>query len=176
MKPLTIDTSEFTRRGDVAGGERAVTAMPRLASLLHDDAGSVAWQLGGRIGGSADGRREPQLSLALDGKVAMRCVRCLEPVDVPFSVRRDFRLVGSEEQAEREDLEDEQFDLLVASRRFDVAELIEDEAILALPLAPRHDDCRPPTGADEPAEPLPQQRPNPFAVLRRLRGADDGSD
>jgi uncharacterized protein len=174
--PLTIDTAEFTRRSDVAEGERPVAALPRLSSLLLDGSGTVTWRLAGRIRETADGRRQPLLALSLGAEVTMGCVRCLEPVTVAFSVQRDFRLVTSESQAAREDPQDGDFDLLVGSPQFDLAELIEDEAIMALPFAPRHDDCRPPAVVGEPPPPLQDDRPNPFAKLRRLRPDGGGGE
>lgn len=174
-QPLTIDTSEFTRLGDAAQGDRPVATLPRLVSLLLDDSGTVAWELAGRVDQPAEGGRHPVLALSMSGAVTMRCVRCLDPVEIEFDVQRDFRLAASEAQAAREDVEDEHYDVLVGSRQFDVAALIEDEAIMALPLAPRHDDCRPPAGTEGAEEPVPDERPNPFAMLQRLRRdrADD---
>jgi uncharacterized protein len=49
----------------------------------------------------------------------------------------------------------------------DIAAWVEDEAILSLPLVPRHDDCHtrlPAEVASEAAE-----RPKPFAVLADLK-------
>jgi uncharacterized protein len=174
MKTLTIDTAEFTRRADAADGKVPVARLGRLASLLADDAGTLAWKLSGRVHVTPEGTRRPLLALGVDGEVAMQCVRCLETIRVPVSVGREFRLVVSESQAEREHLEDEQYDVLVGDRLFDVLALVEDEAIMALPLAPAHDDCSPPALAPgqsaagpEPDEPPPRE--NPFAVLQRLK-------
>jgi uncharacterized protein len=105
----------------------------------------------------------------------MRCVRCLERIDVPLDVERDYRLVATEAQAEQEDVDEDEVDLLVGARRFDLAGLVEDEAIMALPPAPRHDDCSAPAAASlegesvQPEAPAPEPR-NPFAALGALRG------
>jgi uncharacterized protein len=171
MKTLTIDTAEFTRRGDAAGGEMPLGRLRRLASLLADETGTLGWKLAGRVHVTPEASRRPLLALTLEGAVTMQCVRCLEPLRVPVSVGREFRLVVSESQAEREDLDDEQYDLIVGDRQFDVAALIEDEAIMALPLAPTHPDCQAPLGA-EPDPVVAQDEPprqNPFEVLQRLK-------
>jgi uncharacterized protein len=165
-----VDTHEFTRRADTAGGSEPAGSMARLVSMLAEPWGDVAWQLSGRSVVGPDGSRRAFLHLDGDATLRLRCVRCLEPVDVAVAVRRDYRLVASESQAEAEDADDEEADLLVASRRFDLASLVEDEVIMALPLAPRHADCRLPavTAEEAPAEPaLPTQRP--FAGLDALR-------
>jgi uncharacterized protein len=171
MKSLTIDTSEFTRRGDEVEGELPLARLGRLASLLAGTDGSVRWTLSGRVRLAPEGRRQPMLGLSVATVVTMQCVRCLEPVEVPVSVVREFRLVVSESQAEREDMDDEHYDVIVGDRQFDVAGLVEDEAIMALPLAPTHDDCQPPASTGAPPGPEPDEPPreNPFAVLQRLK-------
>jgi uncharacterized protein len=171
MKSLTIDTSEFTRRGDAAEGELPVARLSRLASLLARPDGSVHWTLAGELRQPPEGGRRPFLSLTARADVTMQCVRCLEPITVPLQVGREFRLALSESQAEREDMEDEQYDVLVGDRLFDVAGLVEDEAIMALPPAPAHDDCRPPDPPARPPDLEPDEPPreNPFAVLQKLK-------
>ncbi|MCZ8340913.1 MAG: DUF177 domain-containing protein [Burkholderiaceae bacterium] len=177
----TIDTHEFTRRGDTAAGEVSLAGLERLGSMLTSVDGALAWRLAGRSELGVDGSRSPLLHLGLRAAVAMRCVRCLEPVGVPLEVERDYRLVASEAQAEHEDADEDEVDLLVSSRRFDLASLVEDEAIMALPPAPRHDGCAAPRVEDAPegegalpargegSDAAPRRR-NPFAALAALKG------
>ncbi|MFN9775909.1 MAG: YceD family protein [Burkholderiales bacterium] len=168
----TIDTHEFTRRGDTADGEVPLAGLERLGSLLTSVDGALAWRLAGRSELGADGSRSPLLHLGLRAAVAMRCVRCLEPVAVPLEVERDYRLVATEAQAEREDADEDDVDLLVSSRRFDLASLVEDEAIMALPPAPRHDDCTAPRVEDAPAD----HRAAPAEGEGQVEGQGEGGD
>jgi uncharacterized protein len=178
MTVPTIDTHEFTRRGDVAEGGVPLAELERLGSLLVADDGVLAWRLAGDSELGADGSRRAHLHLALSATLAMRCVRCLERIDVPLDVERDYRLVATEAQAEQEDVDEDEVDLLVGARHFDLAGLVEDEAIMALPPAPRHDGCSAPAAAavdvdsvqSEAAAPAPR---NPFAALGALR---DGAE
>jgi uncharacterized protein len=178
MTVPTIDTHEFTRRGDAAEGQVPLQELERLGSLLIARDGLLGWRLSGRSEVGADGSRQAHLHLGLAATMAMRCVRCLERIDVPLAVERDYRLVATEAQAEQEDVDEDEFDLLVGARRFDLAGLIEDEAIMALPPAPRHPDCRAPAVAVESGdavtdvEPPPPAR-NPFGALAALRGGED---
>lgn len=57
---------------------------------------------------------------------------------------------------------------LVGSAHFDLAALIEDEAILQLPISPRHPDCAAPFPVEPDAD-AEEERPHPFAELARLR-------
>jgi uncharacterized protein len=175
MTVPTIDTHEFTRRGDVAEGRVPLAELERLGSLLVADEGVLAWRLAGNSVLGADGSRRAHLHLALSATLAMRCVRCLERIDLPLDVERDYRLVATEAQAELADVNEDEVDLLVGARRFDLAGLVEDEAIMALPPAPRHDACSAPTASSPDDEPVrsdgfaPPPR-NLFAALDALRG------
>ena len=63
---------------------------------------------------------------------------------VPVAVDAELQLAGSlSEIAEADD----DIDRVLASRRMDIAQLVEDEVILALPMVPRHAAC----GGDRPA-------------------------
>ena len=111
------------------------------------------------------------LHLSIDTVLPLTCQRCLGPADVAVSVDRWFRFVDSEAVAEQQD-DDAEEDLLVSSREFDLAGLIEDEVLMDLPLVPRHDTC--PVAlklavADADFDALPE-KPNPFAQLAQLKG------
>jgi len=183
MTAPTIDTQDFCRRADTASGSLPLAGMPRLAAMLVSDDGALAWRLAGRSDLRPDGSRQSFLRLEADGRLQMRCVRCLEPITVALEVARDYRMAATEAQAELEDAEEDEFDVLVSSRQLRLDELIEDEAIMALPPAPRHDDCTAPAASGSPADAdgeAGEAGPaNPFASLASLRrggsGGGDGS-
>lgn len=169
----TVDTREFARTSSRIGGGCAVARLARLADLLADGGGEVQWELAGESARRADGGSDAHLALSFGATLRLACVRCLEPVAVRVEEHRHYRMVVSESIAEREDLESEDFDLLCHDPRLDVLGLLEDEVIMALPIAPRHADCERPAGAgaataaadagaDEP-------RVHPFAALASLR-------
>lgn len=110
------------------------------------------------------------LRLTVEVSMPLICQRCLGRVDVAVQVEQEFRFVVNEEQAEQLDDESEE-DLLVLSREFDLAGLIEDEVLLALPLVPRHEVCpsKPVLSAADADFESPQPSANPFAVLAGLK-------
>jgi uncharacterized protein len=120
-----------------------------------------------------EGTPEGQVWLALTAQVALpqTCQRCLGPVDVPVSFEREFRFVASEDVAAVEDEESEE-DVLVLSRDFNLLELVEDELLMAMPIVPKHPVC-PGTVklqvADADFVEDAAEKPNPFAVLERLK-------
>ena len=169
---VTIDAFEFARTGGHLARHTAVQALPRLAaSLLADEAaaaGPVDWTLDGSVGPQPGGGPASWLQLRARFAAPMRCMRCLEPVVLPVQVDRRFKLEHDERAVELEPLDEDAFDLVLGQAHFDVLALLEDEALLALPLVPRHEDCALPAGADEAA---PSERASPFAALAAWRPA-----
>lgn len=164
-----IDTYELTRTGGSLSGESEVGQLERLASLLASPEGRIEWQLRGWRDPRVEGGFDEFLELSFVASVQPACVRCLQPVATTLRVSRPYRLVRSEDEAQRLDPDDEEFDVIAGSERFDLVSLIEDEAIMALPPAPRHDACGPTTSAPETDRDEAAAR-NPFAALRHLRG------
>lgn len=166
-----IDSFEFTRRQDSCEDTTPIRDFARLTSLLADAAGDLTWRFDGWRERGNDGRDELLVRLRLSGSVSMRCGRCLGIAPIPLAVDRRFLLADSEDEAARLDEADEERDVLVSSRRFQLAELIEDEAILALPPAASHARCDPPLAGARADEDSSDEtvRPNPFDALRGLK-------
>jgi uncharacterized protein len=154
----TIDGFEFASAGATQQGVWALKDFPRLRDALASDAGEVAYE----ISGVHDERGRPGLRLKVSGTLMLRCQRCLEAM--AFEVRTDETLVLAATLAEIHDepADPNAADRVVAGKEMAVRELIEDELILALPYAPRHDRCIAGGAGDREAKILP------FAGLRGL--------
>jgi uncharacterized protein len=79
--------------------------------------------------------------------------------------------VADEATAAAEDDTSEE-DLLALSRSFDLLELVEDEMLMEMPVAPRHEVCPEPvkmSAVDADFDAGDAERENPFAVLGRLK-------
>lgn len=111
------------------------------------------------------------LHLAVSTVMPLTCQRCLGSADVPVNIDRQFRFVDSDADAEAQDDESEE-DLLVTSREFDLANLIEDEVLMDLPLVPRHEVCpvAPKLAVADADFEAANEKPNPFAQLAQLKG------
>jgi uncharacterized protein len=153
-----IDGFEFASAGATQQGVWPLSELPRLRDVLANDAGEVAYE----VSGVRDERGRPGLRLKVNGTLALRCQRCLEPM--PFEVHTDETLVLAATLAEihAEPADSHAPDRVVAGKEMALRELIEDELILAVPYAPRHESCTP-AGAGDSAEKI-----SPFAGLRGL--------
>jgi uncharacterized protein len=159
---VVIDSLVLVREGGSLHGELPVAGFARLLGALSDSGGSIVYRLQGLMGP----RNEPRLLVEVDGALLVRCQRCLEGIVYPVRIRSLLELVGDEKELTQEEIEDDAKDFLVAERELDVAALIEDELLLALPVAPRHEDCvLPDAGGLEEAG-----RVSPFSALAGLKG------
>ena len=136
----------------------------RLADALADTSGSLRFVVSGD--GGADG--DFYLVLTVGGILALCCQRCLEPYQFPVSVERRFLLVDAEQKWPDDELADDDFDAIAADREMDVAALVEQEVVLALPLAPRHDICAAPRAADD----RDNMNSSAFAALAALKRSE----
>jgi uncharacterized protein len=158
--------------GELAGEDRLGNHSRIMAETAGRGADSpLAWSVAGELRNPGHARPEIWLRLQARAILPLTCQRCLAPVDVSVQINRPFRFVEDEAVAATQDDQSE-VDLLALSRSFDLIELIEDELLMDLPVAPRHDVCPVPvTLAVEDAdfEAPAVERVNPFAVLQRLK-------
>jgi len=157
---IAIDSLAFAREGRHLIGELAVKELPRLADALADNAGVLVCDVGG--GRNEDGKLF--LRLKVTGELRLRCQRCLEAMPFPLAIDSHVLLVPPGASWPDEALEDDSADAVEALAEQSVAALVEDELLLALPVAPRHDACGLPDGGERNA-----RAASPFAVLAKLK-------
>jgi len=154
------DAFAFARDGRVLKGTLIVSDLERLHDLLAEISGEVTFCLTGLKG---DGG-EPMLHLEVSGIIPLACQRCLEAVPCDLDVDSLLELIPEGSELSQDELEDDTRDFLPVVRELDVVELVEDEILLALPVAPRHEKCGLPGAANA------GERINPFAKLSGLKG------
>lgn len=164
MNALLIDAFEFCRLKERREGEIPVADMPRLAKESVDHAGVLRWTLQG----GKDKLGHPQLTVSVAAPVTLICQRCLAPFVFDIASESVLVLAPDEASANEMDalLEDEAVETIVGSRDFNVAELLEDEALLMIPVSPKHEVCDP-LPVSEGA--VSDEKVSPFAVLKNLK-------
>jgi uncharacterized protein len=131
----------------------------------------VHWHARGELLNPTHHQPQVWVHLEADATLPLVCQRCLNRVDVELQVDRSFRFVADEATAAAQD-DDAEEDLLALSRSFDLLELVEDELLMEVPVAPMHDVCPEAVKmsvADPAFEEAGTERENPFAVLGRLK-------
>ena len=82
--------------------------------------------------------------------------------------------MSSEAEADAYPVDDDRYEPLVASRHFDLLELIEDEILLSFPLIPKHEEgaCEAHNASQaikEKSASAEQKRENPFNILKNMK-------
>ncbi len=161
-----IDSLDFAGNGRQISGEVPVAALPRLLDALEDPRGTLEYT----VRGGVDKQGNPLLDVSITGNCRLRCQRCLGATE--HAVRIDTRLL-LRDQASLDALddevaggEDEEFDSILADAHLDVLNLLEEEILLSLPIAPRHElgVCQAAGGGNK-----HEEEKNPFAVLAKLK-------
>ena len=153
---LLIDGLQFARSASEMAGEIKGARLKRLVDM-HCLTPGIRF----RVCGGMNEHGKPGLSIFLKGELQLTCQRCLQPLLYPLELESRLELSGSIEEIEAAD---DDVDRVLATRAMDVAELVEDETILALPMIPRHEQC-------EAAPELAAQtaKKSPFDALAALK-------
>ena len=135
------DLETLADRKSVLRGAYGVAKLTRLDGLVHaEHAKAAAITLSARR--SAGGQLT--VALAIQASVLVTCQRCLDPLEWVVDEDTEWLVVDSESDARR--LGAGEAVLVLEQGRLHLEALLEDELIVALPLAPRHesiDGCGP---------------------------------
>jgi uncharacterized protein len=191
----SLDLFEFVRAQRSVSGAISVVLLPRLLAEVPPEAADLpaplSWQAHGSLQSQADegGQHDERwLDVGVSGAVWLECQRCLSPYLHALDVKARYRIVETEAQADAAPVDDDDADVVVGSRQFDLVELIEEEILLSLPLVPKHAVCPAvhdslssgvdgglelPDAAAADEAPPEQEKIRPFAGLAALtRGGD----
>ena len=158
-----IDSLDFARNGQEISGEVPIAELPRLLDVLQDSRGVLSYT----VRGGLDNLGGHRLDISVVGRCLLRCQRCLNGLD--YAVRLDSRLL-LRDQAGLDALgnDEDEFDSILAEAHLDVLDLLEEEILLSLPIAPKHElaACQVAGGGDAHKEKLQS-----FAVLAKLKSS-----
>lgn len=168
-----LDVRRFAEEGAALSGREPVQKHERLMAETQGQGGAceVAWSASGEMRNPKHVHPEIWVHLRADAVLPLTCQRCLGPVEVPLAVDRSFRFAADEQMAAAQDELAEE-DVLALSRSFDLVELVEDELLMEVPLAPMHEVCPEPvklSAQDEDFEEAPSRRESAFGALTRLK-------
>lgn len=155
-----LDPMRLCRLGDAVEGN----CLPGDLTLLQDELRDLAGEVHYRIAGGFSDGQKPLLTVCITGHVSLTCQRCLEKMRFDLDIQTHLVLVPDEAALPALDEEKEGWDVIVRPERLSVVALVQEEILLALPVAPMHADkgC----GAAELME--TDKAAHPFAVLRKL--------
>ena len=152
-----IDSVDFARNGKELRSEIGLAELPRLADMLANTEGTLAYVVRGYREGDSH-----MLAVSLQGTCILRCQRCLG--ELVYRVETTSRLLLLPTDILDEVEEDDDIDAIEIDSHLDVVALIEEELLLGLPFAPKHPD-----GTCAPKMNDLQIIASPFSVLAGLK-------
>ena len=163
MNKFIVDAFEFCRLNELRDGVIAIAEMPRLTAESPTDQRSINWS----IVGGADQVGHAQLTVVVKGVISLICQRCLGAVDFQIESSSTLVLAHSEQEADEIEalLANDAVDVVAVDKKLDIAELIEDEILLAIPQSTKHAVC--PTDAITVLDAA--KKPSAFAALKDLK-------
>lgn len=170
--PESISLDKWADSGFEWQGEVVPVSFERLVTLLSAEREQQSLQLSTHL---YRHNNVLHLSFKLVGEVWLTCQRCLQPVLIELTDGYDIALLNDDSQIRL--IDDEQDHLLLdeiiteqtPERLLPLKKLVEDEILLKVPMAPKHDDCEMATTqfGEIPEE---AESENPFAALAALKG------
>lgn len=151
-------------------GEIALQQLPRIMALAdeqHDNSQPLSVSIDVKKNGAI-----VQWQLTTKGTLWQTCQRCLEPVAISLDTDSELALLEKESHI---GLLDEETEYLLISEltkdnKLYLLSMIEDELLVDLPLAPKHDDCQMAISQVGEAIEIIEEKESPFAILANLKG------
>lgn len=175
--PVHLDPFKWAEQGFHWDGQLPLSRFKRLSLDALDNIEQHMIELDCRL--SMDNyHRFVWLTAQVKASVSLECQRCLEPVALDLSTDVHLAILNDERMIEH--LEDETDFVILGENdsshkgdylnhaQVDLLALIEDELLLQIPFAPKHDDCEHGYQPVE-LEVVEEKRENPFDILASLK-------
>lgn len=155
MQTTHINNLDFARANtQITSDTLDFAGMPRLQAALSD--GNKTGQAIFSLQGYVNKYPIPSIVVDIQADITVDCQRCMSPINLPITLEFEYLITDTE--PEQEELSG--MDWLEVETKMDIAQLIEDELLLAIPFAPVHEyDCGDVASHQEKKE-------SPFAVLK----------
>jgi len=160
--PDRVDVARQVQAQRAFEGSLPLASMQRLRGSLANTEGEARYAL--EFGRDTLGIA--YLALRVEAALPLVCQRTLETFAYRVALDQRLGLIASE--SEEAALPEGYEPLLIPDGQLDLADVIEDELILALPVVPLKPGA-PLEWKEGPADEAGEQRPNPFAVLGSLK-------
>jgi uncharacterized protein len=163
--PETVDAWRMVQARRRFEGKLPLAALPRLAADLAQPSGDVAFVLDF----DKDELGVAYLHVRADAALPLICQRSLDRFELPVHI--DTRLGLITREADESGLPEGYEPLLTADGVLRLADVVEDELILAVPAIPVRPgtDYVERTWGDAEDEPAAALRENPFDVLKEIK-------
>lgn len=163
--PRQADFRKLAAAGAQVSGAIALDELERIRAELVQPGGEATVALEFRV----DDEGYKVIEGRVDASLALECQRCLGPMAFPVAAEVRLAMVWGEEEIAALP---QRFDgVVVGEGPSDLYDLVEEELLLAIPLAPRHPEgeCAVREFAADSDQASAEGSESPFAVLAKLK-------
>ncbi|WP_434777225.1 YceD family protein [Neisseria sp. Ec49-e6-T10] len=163
LTPDLIDPVAFAREERLIKNKLLISSLDGRLSK-HEFLADAEGECDFCLQGGKDKLQRYFLALTVKANLSLICQRCLDVV--PFHIDETSRIIlfFNEQKLDEAMEQDPDLEGILVEPEISIQTLIEDQLIMALPLAPKHEDCGNPS-----LDQINQDKPNPFAVLANLK-------
>ena len=167
--PRKINFYNFAKKEVTLNGEYKISDLSRLSEIANNENDKVEVDLTFHI----ENGKIPCAEGIIKLKLVLDCQRCLENLEVDLRVT--FRIAFSRNESQNDSLDDKfEIYLIGEEEELDTKDLITDEILLSIPIAPSHDfDCGLKTDKGDIVEEI---REHPFDALKNIKIANFGKE
>ena len=159
--PRTINFYNFAKKEVRLNGDYKVSDLTRLSEIASNENDKVEVDLTFHL----ENGKTPCVEGIIKSKLVLDCQRCLNDLEVDLRVTFGIAFTRNEPQT---DSLDDKFEiyLIGEEEELDTKNLITDEILLSIPMAPSHDfDCGLKTDKGDIVE---EVREHPFDALKKI--------
>ena len=167
--PEKINFFNFAKKEVKLKGDYKVSELSRLSEIASNENDKVEVDLFFHL----ENGKIPCVEGIIKSKLVLNCQRCLDNLQLDLKVLLDIAFARNELQATSLDDKFEIY-LIGDDEELDTKDLITDEILLSIPMAPSHNyDCGIETDKGNIVE---EVREHPFDVLKNIKIADLGKE
>ena len=167
--PKKINFFNFAKKEVKLDGDYKISELSRLTEIASNESGKVEVDLTFYL----ENGKTPCVEGIISLKLVLDCQRCLDNLEMDLKVTFGIAFTRNEFQA---DSLDDKFEIYLIwdDEELETKDLITDEILLSIPMAPSHDfDCGLETDKGNIVE---EVREHPFDVLKNIKIADLGKE
>ena len=160
--PKKINFFNFAKKEVKLKGDFKVSELSRLSEIASNENDKIELDLSFHL----ENGKIPCVEGIIKSKLVLECQRCLDSLQVGLKISFDVAFVRNEFQA---DSLDDKFEIYLNGddEELETKDLITDEILLSIPMAPSHDfDCGLQTDKGDKVE---EVREYPFDVLKNIK-------
>ena len=167
--PKKINFYNFAKKEVMLNGDYVISDLSRLSEIANNENDNVAVSLAFHL----ENGKTPCVKGIIKLKLVLDCQRCLDNLEMDLRVTFGIAFTRNESQT---DSLDDKFEiyLIGEEEELDTKNLITDEILLSIPMAPSHDfDCGLVTDKGDIVE---EVREHPFDALKNIKIANFGKE